>query len=253
MRLKFVVASLVVVAANLASAQQASSRDWTPAATAWWAHVQYLADDKLEGPKTGTPGYEAAVQYVEGQFKQIGLKPAGTTGYRQNVELVPTQVDRDASSFKVDDHAYDLAHIVMLSPHITGNGTIDAPMVFIGYGLSLPRRHIDDLAGIDLKGKVAVFYNAAPDNLLGPAALLRPQRSRALESSQSRRSHRHDRDHASASRCSSEPHPRPRQRCSAGNAADSALRQPGARNDARDQGVRDVHAGRRKAPLRRCA
>jgi len=165
---KFVVALLVAAAANLAPAQQAPARDWPPAATAWWSHVQYLADDKLQGRRTGTPGYEAAVQYVEGQFKQIGLKPAGTNGYRQNVELVPSQVNREASSFKVDDRAYDLAHIVMLSPHITGDGMVDAPMVFIGYGLSLPRRHIDDLAGIDLKGKVAVFYNAAPENLQGP-------------------------------------------------------------------------------------
>jgi len=168
LRLKFVLASIFVSIATLAPAQQPYGHDWAPAADAWWSHVQYLADDKLQGRRTGTPGYETAVQYVESQFKQIGLKPAGTSGYRQDVELVPTLVDRDASSFKIDDRSYDLAHIVMLSPHIMGDGTVDAPMVFIGYGLSLPRRHIDDLSGLDLKGKIAVFYNAAPRNLQGP-------------------------------------------------------------------------------------
>ena len=63
---------------------------------AWWAHVQFLADDKLEGRNVGTPGYEKAVEYVEGQFRAIGLKPAGTQGFRQPVRfdsrrLVPEQ------------------------------------------------------------------------------------------------------------------------------------------------------------------
>jgi hypothetical protein len=159
--------ALVFLAASPLAAQS-TAKDWTPAATAWWAHVQYLADDKLEGRKTGTPGYEAAVQYVEGQFKQIGLKPAGINGYRQDVELVPTSVDAADSSFKVDGDTYDLGKAVNLNPHVTGGGTVDAAMIFIGYGLSIPRKHIDDLAGIDLKGKIAVFYNAAPENLQGP-------------------------------------------------------------------------------------
>ena len=164
MRLKL----LLFVATLSIPATGQQSKDWTPAANAWWSHVQYLADDKLQGRKTGTPGYEAAVQYVEGQFKQIGLKPAGTNGYRQDVELIPTSVDLGASSFKVDSAPYELGKAVILNPHIANSAAVDAPMVFIGYGLSIPRKHIDDFSGIDLKGKVAVFYNAAPENLQGP-------------------------------------------------------------------------------------
>jgi hypothetical protein len=154
-------------------AQQPANKDWNAAGAAWWAHVQYLADDKLEGRKTGTPGYEAAVQYVEGQFKAIGLKPAGTSGYRQDVEFIPTTVDLAASSFAVDATPYKLGEAVNLNPHITGGGSVDAPMIFIGYGLSIPRKHIDDLTGLDgkpldLKGKVVVVYNAPPENLQGP-------------------------------------------------------------------------------------
>ena len=167
MRLKTLLAIPILASATAALAQQ-PAKDWTPAATAWWAHVQYLADDKLEGRKTGTPGYEAAVQYVEGQFKQIGLKPAGTNGYRQDVDLVPTSIDVAASSFSVDGVPYKIGEAVQLSPHTTGDGKVDAPMVFVGYGLSIPRKHIDNLAGIDLKGKVVVFYNAPPENLQGP-------------------------------------------------------------------------------------
>ena len=72
--------------------------DWSAPASAWWSHVQFLADDKLEGRKAGTPGYDKAVAYVEDQFKAIGLTPAGTKGYQQPVALVPTSVDTAKSS-----------------------------------------------------------------------------------------------------------------------------------------------------------
>ncbi len=107
------------------------------------------------------------MKYVEGQFQQIGLKPAGTKGFRQDVELIPVTVDTDASSFAINDKPYKLDEAVRLGiPAV--DGKVDAPMVFIGYGLHIPRKHIDDLAGLDLKGKVVVLYNAAPENLQGP-------------------------------------------------------------------------------------
>jgi hypothetical protein len=160
----FLAATLL--AASSAVAQQPAAKDWTPAATAWWAHVQYLADDKLEGRRTGTPGYELAVQYVESQFKFIGLKPAGTTGYRQTIDFIPTSIDLAASSVRIDDTPIPLGEAITLNPRATG--TVDAPLLFVGYGLHIPRKHIDDLAGLDLHGKVVVLYNAAPANLQGP-------------------------------------------------------------------------------------
>src|SRR6185503_10699081 len=52
----------------------AQSSDLASEGKAWWAHIQYLADDKLEGRNVGTPGFDKAVEYVESQFKAIGLK-----------------------------------------------------------------------------------------------------------------------------------------------------------------------------------
>jgi hypothetical protein len=164
--------SLLVIPAILACvsvpAQQPADKDWTAAAAAWWSHVQYLADDKLEGRRTGTPGYELAVQYVESQYKAIGLKPAGSEGYRQTIDFIPTSVDLTTSSFRVDDTSFPLGEAVTLNPRGVVPGSVDAPLVFIGYGLSVPRKHIDDLAGLDLHGKVVVLYNAAPASLQGP-------------------------------------------------------------------------------------
>src|ERR1700761_7133634 len=53
----------------------------------WWAHVQYLADDKLEGRNTGSEGYRKAAEYVAAKFKEYGLQPAGVEGYFQPVKF----------------------------------------------------------------------------------------------------------------------------------------------------------------------
>ncbi|MGI4757876.1 MAG: M28 family peptidase, partial [Janthinobacterium lividum] len=146
--------------------------NWDAPAAAWWSHVQFLADDKLEGRKAGTPGYEKAVAYVEQQFKAIGLKPAGTQGYQQPIAFVPTTLNMANSSLVLKNASgtvnFDLGKDMTLSPHVDGSAVVSAPLVFIGYGLRIPRKHIDDLAGLDLKGKVAVFYNAPPEHLQGP-------------------------------------------------------------------------------------
>ena len=51
------------------------------------AHVQYLADDKLEGRRAGSKGESLAMQYIIDQYKQIGLESKGTNGYVQEFEI----------------------------------------------------------------------------------------------------------------------------------------------------------------------
>src|SRR5271163_4142905 len=57
-----------------------SATDWESAGKRWWAHVQFLASDELEGRLTGSEGYRKAADYVAKQFKAYGLAPAGTKG-----------------------------------------------------------------------------------------------------------------------------------------------------------------------------
>ena len=146
--------------------------DWDAAGAAWWSHVQYLADDKLQGRLPGTPGFESATQYVVNQFKAIGLKPAGTNGFLQPIKLFSFRTDDDKSSVELvsaDKHvALKPGKDITLSPHVASGSAVDAPLVFIGYGLHLPSKHIDDLAGLDLHGKIVVLYNGAPSKLQGP-------------------------------------------------------------------------------------
>ncbi|HTI38960.1 MAG TPA: M20/M25/M40 family metallo-hydrolase [Vicinamibacterales bacterium] len=140
----------------------------------WWHHIEFLADDALQGRNVGTPGFEKAAEYVEQQFKEIGLKPAGSSGYRQPVKLESRRLVPEESSIALvrdgQEQPLTMREDAMLSARGELDGSIDAPMVFVGYGLSIPEAKWDDLAGQDLHGKIAVYVTSAapvkiPDNV----------------------------------------------------------------------------------------
>jgi len=128
--------------------------------------VQFLADDTLEGRNVGTPGYEKAVGYVESQFKAIGLEPAGTSGFRQPVTFDSRQLAADQTQLVLVRDGKEEPLVIgqdgSLSARGELNGSKEAAMVFIGYGLSIADAGWDDLAGVDVRGKIAVYVNAFP-------------------------------------------------------------------------------------------
>ena len=136
----------------------------------WWSHITFLADDALEGRNVGTMGFEKAAGYVEEQFKAIGLKPGGVGGYRQPVKfesrvLVPGE-SKLALVRDGQEEPLTWGEEASLSARGELNGDLEAPMVFIGYGLSIPEAQWDDLAALDLRGKIAVYVNVpAPANV----------------------------------------------------------------------------------------
>ncbi len=71
----------------------AQGPDWNALGKLWWAHVQYLADDSLEGRATGSPGFEKAASYIAEQFRAAGLQPAGVDGYLQPLDFHVVQID----------------------------------------------------------------------------------------------------------------------------------------------------------------
>jgi len=153
-----------LLAAAVAAAAQ--SPDLASEGKSWWAHVQFLADDTLEGRNVGTPGLDKAVEYVESQFQAIGLKPAGTTGFRQPVKLDSRLLVPEQSSIALVREGKEVPLVIgqdaSLSARAELDGSMEAPIVFVGYGLSIPEAGWDDLAGLDLRGKIAVYVNAFP-------------------------------------------------------------------------------------------
>jgi Zn-dependent M28 family amino/carboxypeptidase len=150
----------------------AASPDWDVAARSWWSHVQYLAGDELEGRETGSHGFDLAAAYVQDQFKQAGLKPAGNSGFFQDVAFRVTQPDSSHSSWELvcEQKSTPVVLGKEASINIRGveGGSLDAPAVFVGYGFSVPERGFDEFAGLDLHGKIAVAISGGPSSIPGP-------------------------------------------------------------------------------------
>ena len=152
----------------------------------WWADVAALADDGMEGRLTGTPGYQRAADYVAARAKEIGLKPAGSNGFFQPIEFEEQFVDASASSAALVGGGRETA-VNIPGEMIVGRGDgprpdrVDAPLVFVGYGLHLPEAGHDDFAGMDLRGKIAVFVSGGPAEISGALkAHARRERARLL-------------------------------------------------------------------------
>src|SRR5271157_4956030 len=127
----------------------------------WWEYVKVLAADDMEGRETGSEGLRKAAAYIVEQLKTDGLEPAGINGYYQPVKLVSRQIDESGSSLALVRNGKDeplvLGEDAMFSTRVDLAPEVDAPLVFVGYGLRVPEKYYDDLAGLDMKGKVAVI------------------------------------------------------------------------------------------------
>jgi Zn-dependent M28 family amino/carboxypeptidase len=135
------------------------------------AHMQFLSDDLMEGRETGTRGYMLAANYIRSQFEALGLKPGGTNGsYFQQVPLRRARLNRDQSSFVVKRNGkkvkldWDTDYVMRGNP-MYEKTAIEAPVVFVGYGVTAPQFNHDDYAGVDVKGKIVMVLYGAPESL----------------------------------------------------------------------------------------
>ena len=156
----------------VAGAVVAPARDWDALGKRWWAHIRFLADDNMEGRDTGSIGHEKAAVYMADQFRAAGLQPAGTNGYRQSIDFHVTRVDEAHCSVELirngGTEPLKLGDDAMLGVSSQAVEQIEAPVVFVGYGLRVPELNYDDLAGLDLKGKIVVFVSGGPADMPGP-------------------------------------------------------------------------------------
>jgi hypothetical protein len=167
------VALTLVVLAVSAAAEQ----NWDAAGKAWWSHVQFLADDKLEGRNVGSAGYDMAANYVVNQFKRAGLKPGNDTDYSQIVEFKQVNLDEAGSRVSLNDGPIKLGDEALITS--TSNAVVtNAPMVFVGYGLDIPEAGYSDLKVPGLQGAVAVYLTGGPANI---SAELRSHHSSGAE------------------------------------------------------------------------
>jgi Zn-dependent M28 family amino/carboxypeptidase len=154
---------------------QTSSQPGTPTfdGQSWWNYVKILADDNMEGRDTGSEGLKRAEAYIVEQLKANGLPPAGTDGYYQPVKLIARQTLENDSSLALfhdgKSEALSFERDAYFVNRISQAPEVDAPLVFLGWGLDIPEKGYSDLQGADLKGKVAVvLFGGSPSEIPGP-------------------------------------------------------------------------------------
>ncbi|HWA58783.1 MAG TPA: M28 family peptidase [Gemmatimonadales bacterium] len=120
------------------------------------AHLQFLADDALEGRAPATRGGDLAAKYIAAQFQRLGLEPAGDSGtwfhrvpiiaLTPSPTLAITGTNRTPLTYR-DDY-------VLWSMRNEEKTAFSAPAVFVGYGIVAPEWGWNDYAGLDVKGKI---------------------------------------------------------------------------------------------------
>ncbi|WP_294322940.1 M20/M25/M40 family metallo-hydrolase [uncultured Sphingomonas sp.] len=135
-----------------------------PAQAAMKAHVMFLASDAMRGRDAGSAEYDIAAQYVASQFYAAGLRPAGDDGsYLQKVPLIKVgPADMGKLSLNGQALTFGQDYLPGVNP-AAAETTIAAPVVYVGYGVSSPKR--DDYAGLDVRGKIVAVVRGAPTGL----------------------------------------------------------------------------------------
>ncbi|SEK95095.1 Zn-dependent amino-or carboxypeptidase, M28 family [Colwellia chukchiensis] len=140
------------------------------------AHIEFLADDTLQGRDTGSHGYQIAANYVKSYFKQIGLTAKGAQ--TANLEVGFEQPVRFRRSYLVEDSAQAIIHssqgdialafkseFLTSASSVRNESVITAETVFAGYGVISEEFGYNDYQDIDVKGKIVVVLTGRPDDL----------------------------------------------------------------------------------------
>ena len=102
----------------------------------WWTHTSALASDNMKGRDTGSEAYNRAAAYVAGQFARLGLEPAGTLGYFQEVPLREVRLNASQSTAALvrDGIETPLTWFRQINTPVRQGmpKTLDAPLVFVG-------------------------------------------------------------------------------------------------------------------------
>jgi Zn-dependent M28 family amino/carboxypeptidase len=165
---------LIVAASSVNAAEHFDGKTW-------WDTVKVISDDKYEGRDTGSKGEQRAQDYMVQQLRALGVEPAGDGGYYQTVKLRTLEIAEPESQLTLirdgKTQPIMLGEEAFFSTRYSLSPKVDAPLVFVGYGLNIPENNYNDFAGVDLKNKIAVIITGSPADV--PSALSAHYQSRA--------------------------------------------------------------------------
>ena len=127
--------------------------------------IKYLASDKLKGRGDGTKELDEAAEYIAKHFKKFGLKPAGDNGtYLQRFKITVGAQMGPNNSVTYQSGATRIALTTQdFVPFSFSEAvTVQAPLLFAGYGITAPEFNYDDYKGVDAKGKIVLVLRHDP-------------------------------------------------------------------------------------------
>ncbi|MEM8735472.1 MAG: M20/M25/M40 family metallo-hydrolase, partial [Planctomycetota bacterium] len=130
--------------------------------------IEYLASDELEGRGPMTKGLQVAAEFIRDEFKKVGLVSGtedgsymqpfdiavGTEPVVKKTQLVLRGPNDEVIKLDIGDDFQPMA--------VGGDGSAEANVVFVGYGISAADKQYDDYEGIDVKGKVVLMIRREP-------------------------------------------------------------------------------------------
>jgi Peptidase family M28/PA domain len=167
-RILVVILALSFTHSALAAGDPADAAMSTIHPAAIRADMRFLSDDLLEGRGIGSRGYDVAAKFMATQFESLGIQPAGDNGtYFQSVPLRSMKVDESKSSVTIARGGKEET-LISRTDYILGADaarpevSIEAPIVFVGFGVTAPSQNYDDYKGVDAKGKIVAYLFGAP-------------------------------------------------------------------------------------------
>ncbi|MGI4819446.1 MAG: M28 family peptidase [Janthinobacterium lividum] len=161
----------VAFAALLFAAAPVAAQDFSAQAIS--DQVRVIASDEFAGRYPGTEGEEKTLAWLQAQYEAMGLEPGGPNGqWLQTIELLRlTPVGEPTASVKAADGSVKALApdngLLLRAMNSNGKGQVqDAPVVFVGYGITAPERSWDDYGNVDVRGKVVVVLSGEPDGEL---------------------------------------------------------------------------------------
>jgi aminopeptidase YwaD len=159
------LAALVVVCALADSSRATLAQPMSGYVTRLGEVVRYLADPAREGRGVGTRGLDDAAAYIADRMRAAGLLPGGDRGtYLQALEVTTGVEVGTPNAVEVGGTRVDLGDAFQPIGFST-NGTVRAPVVFAGYGISAPGFQYDDFEGLDVRDKLVLVMTNEPGEM----------------------------------------------------------------------------------------
>jgi peptidase M28-like protein/PDZ domain-containing protein/PA domain-containing protein len=185
------LSAIISVAIFVAALAQQPVSQVPPSVERLRSHITYLASDALEGRRTGTPGADGAAQFIAGEFVRLGLKPGSPSArasrtrgetqsrflqrfpYIAGVELGKNNVMQFIPKTSIEPAGGAGTATAVLDFRAgddwvplgfsSSARVVDAPLVFVNYGITAPELNYDDYTGSPVAGYIALAFSGTPD------------------------------------------------------------------------------------------